>query len=233
MRMKIKVCGMRDANNVSEVERLGVDMIGFIFCKQSKRYVSMVPSMSGTVPNYVSTMQMQGSRLDGMASRHAAARVGVFVDDMPQNIVTAVYSYNLDYVQLHGDESPVMIDNLRRTLDPDIRPGVKIIKAIGVENADDICRWREYSGHADLLLFDTKGKARGGNGIRFDWSLLNTYDGDVPFILSGGIGPEDATAIKEFSHPAFWGIDLNSRFELQPALKDVGKLEKFISEIRN
>lgn len=231
--MKIKVCGMRDAHNVSEVERLGVDMIGFIFCRQSKRFVSMLPSMSGTVPNYVSSTQMQGSCLSGMADQHSAARVGVFVDDMPQNIVTAVYGYGLDYIQLHGNESPVMIDNLRRTIDPDIRPDIKIIKALSVESAADICRWREYAGHADLLLFDTKGKEKGGNGIHFDWSLLDTYDGDVPFILSGGIGPEDSEAVKSFNHPSFWGIDLNSRFELQPALKDVGKLEKFISELRN
>lgn len=224
---------MRDAHNVSEVERLGVDMIGFIFSKQSKRYVSMLPSMSGTVPNYVSSVQMQGSSLGFSADKQVAARVGVFVDDMPQNIVTAVYGYGLDYIQLHGNESPVMIDNLRRTIDPDIHPGIKIIKALSVDSAADICRWHEYAGHADLLLFDTKGKAKGGNGIRFDWRLLDTYDGDVPFILSGGIGPEDAEAVKSFSHPSFWGIDLNSRFELQPALKDVGKLKKFISEVRN
>ncbi len=231
--MKIKVCGMRDAHNVREVERLGVDMVGFIFSRQSKRYVSMLPSMSGTVPNYVSSAQMQGSCLSGMADQHSAARVGVFVDDMPQNIVTAVYGYGLDYIQLHGNESPVMIDNLRRTIDPDIRPDIKIIKSLSVGSAADICRWREYASHADLLLFDTKGKEKGGNGIQFDWSLLDTYDGDVPFILSGGIGPEDAEAVKSFSHPSFWGIDLNSRFELQPALKDVGKLENFISEVRN
>lgn len=229
--MKIKVCGMRAPANISDVVNLGVDMIGFVFCPQSKRCVRMLPSMAGIIPDYVSAGQMQGID-DANEVWGKVERVGVFVDDMPQNIVTRVYGYRLDYVQLHGSEEPVMIDNLRRTLDPDIMPGIKIIKAISVGEDDDIRKAREYEGHADYILFDTKGKEKGGNGEHFDWSLLENYDCGLPFFLSGGIGPEDADAIRNIGHPRMFGIDLNSRFELQPALKDVEKLKKFISEIR-
>ena len=159
-------------------------------------------------------------------------RVGVFVDDMPQNIVTRVYNYSLDYVQLHGNESPVMIDNLRRTLDPDILPGVKIIKTLSVGKREDVSRWQEYLGHVDMFLFDTQCKTYGGSGEQFDWTVLEAYDGSIPFLLSGGIGPEDAERVRSFKHPLFAGVDLNSRFEVSPAVKDVEKLRSFIQKIR-
>jgi phosphoribosylanthranilate isomerase len=138
----------------------------------------------------------------------------------------------LDYIQLHGNETPTYIDNLKRTLIPDILPDVKIIKAISIREADDVKRWRQYEGHIDLLLFDTKCKTVGGSGEQFDWSVLSTYDGDIPFLLSGGIGPQDAESIKQFKHPMFAGIDVNSKFEDAPAHKDINKLQNFISSIR-
>lgn len=229
--MKIKVCGMREPQNIRDVEALGVDMIGLIFYPQSKRFVEMNPSLAATIPDYAPKQDNQP--VDGVAAeaKHAA-RVGVFVDDMPQNIVTRVSLYGLDYVQLHGDESPVMIDNLRRTLEPDIRKGVRIIKAISVANAADIRQWRQYRDCVDLLLFDTKGEAKGGNGQRFDWQMLQEYDGNVPFLLSGGIGETDAEEIRNITHPMLAGIDLNSCFELSPGLKDVPKLRRFLDALR-
>lgn len=225
--MKIKVCGMREPGNIHAVESLGVDMIGFIFCKNSPRYVSSLPSHAGTIPDYAGDAACTGT--DG--GKHRSERVGVFVDDTPQNIITAVYNYKLDYVQLHGNETPEMIDNLRRTIDPDIRRGIKFIKAISVGAADDVRRGRGYGDTADLLLFDTKGRSAGGNGVQFEWAVLDAYDGDIPFLLSGGIGPEDAQAVLSLKHPKMIGVDLNSRFETAPAVKDFALLSKFIKEI--
>lgn len=216
---------MRDAQNIREVTSLGVDMIGMIFWPKSPRFVPMVRSRAGIIPDKAS------SSLTGIEAKQVK-RVGVFVDAMPQEIITCAYNYHLDYIQLHGSESPVMIDNLRRTLVPDILPEVRIIKALSIREADDVKRWREYEGHADMLLFDTKCKCVGGSGEQFDWSVLETYDGSIPFLLSGGIGPDDAERVKAFRHPMLSGIDLNSRFEIEPALKDVAKLENFIKEIR-
>ena len=223
--MVIKVCGMRDAQNIREVSQLGVDMIGMIFYPKSPRYVEMQSSHAGIIPDY--------AKEDiNIKSSKSPARVGVFVDDMVQNIVTRVVNYHLDYVQLHGNEPREMCENLRLTLDPDIRPGIKIIKAISVSDASDIQKYKEYVGAVDLFLFDTKCKTVGGSGQQFDWQVLEQYDGEVPFLLSGGIGPEDASRLHAFHHPKCIGIDLNSRFEIEPGVKDVEKLKGFLNEIQ-
>ena len=220
---------MREPENIRAVEELGVDMIGFIFVPQSKRYVRMISSNAGILPDYADERQNETSA----AGKKAPLRVGVFVDDMPQNIITRIYNYNLDYVQLHDDESAVMIDNLRRSVDPDIHKGLKIIKAISVASENDVKRWREYEGHADMLLFDTKGDEAGGNGRHFDWELLNAYDGNIPFLLSGGIDIDDALEIRKIKHPMFAGVDINSRFETEPAVKDVEKTRNFIRLLKD
>ena len=223
--MVIKVCGMRDARNIREVSQLGVDMIGMIFYPKSPRYVEMQSSHAGIIPDYV-------KEDINIKSSKTPARVGVFVDDMVQNIVTRVVNYHLDYVQLHGNEPREMCENLRSTLDPDIRPGIKIIKAISVSDASDIQKYKEYVGAVDLFLFDTKCKTVGGSGRQFDWQVLEQYDGEVPFLLSGGIGPDDASRLHAFHHPKCIGIDLNSRFEIEPGVKDVEKLKGFLNEIQ-
>lgn len=230
--MMIKVCGMRERDNIAAVARLDIDMMGFVFWPQSPRYVRMISSAAGIIPDY-SEERLRSSRGEQLpADKRQPKRVGVFVDDMPQNIVTRVYNYRLDFIQLHGDEPRETCENLRSTLHPDIRPGIGIIKAISVASAADIRRWKDYAGAVDMLLFDTKSAAMGGSGNRFDWSLLGEYDGDIPFLLSGGIGPDDAESIRSVAHPMLAGIDLNSRFETQPGLKDVEKLRKFIETIR-
>ena len=277
----IKVCGMRDAQNIREVAALGVNLIGLIFYPKSPRYVQSISSDAGIIPDYNSLTPMplskgEGSKMldkqlkaektEGEArnkqseSAHSKSAqsespfnkvttplafgeghggeafkpsfVGVFVNDMPQNIVTAVYNYHLSYVQLHGDESPVMIDNLRRTLVPDIVPEIKIIKAISVSSAEDLQRCEQYEGHVDLFLFDTKCKGYGGSGQKYDWSVLEAYTGQTPFLLSGGIGPEDADRLRDFHHPQCVGIDLNSKFETAPGMKDVEMLKKFIKSLQ-
>lgn len=236
--MIIKVCGMRDAENIRAVSDLGIDMIGFIFYKESPRYVQMISARAGIIPDYsrerldIARGKVTASENQFSASGKRPKRVGVFVDEMPQTIITRIYNYDLDYVQLHGNESSIMIDNLRSSVDPDIRPGVKIVKALSISGKADIERWHEYEGHADLLLFDTRCKSVGGSGEHFDWSIIEAYDGNIPFILSGGIGPEDAGRIRQLRHPMLAGIDLNSRFETEPGVKDVDKLRDFIEKVR-
>lgn len=222
--MIIKVCGMRDGANIREVAALGVDWIGMIFYPKSPRYVRMIPSGAGIIPDRAA---------EGEASLlEKVKRVGVFVDDMPQNIVTRAYNYHLDLIQLHGHETPTLIRNLRATLDPDIRPGVKLMKVLSVASQADIERWRRYDGHADYLLFDTRCDEKGGSGWQFDWSVLDAYDGSIPFLLSGGIGPDDAERVLAFRHPQCIGIDLNSKFEVEPGVKDVQKLAAFIKKLK-
>ena len=223
--MIIKVCGMRDAENIRQVAALGIDWMGFIFFPKSPRYVSQLSSNAGIIPDYSSLI----GKTDNDVSASKVKRVGVFVDDMPQNIVTRVYNYKLDIVQLHGSENTVMIDNLRRTLDPDIHPNIKIMKELNIKTADDVAKYKDY---VDYFLCDTKTPLKGGSGEQFDWSVLDAYDGKTPFLLSGGIGPDDAERIREFSHPQCIGIDLNSKFETSPAFKDVEKLRKFIEQVR-
>lgn len=211
---------MRDADNIRDISAQGVDMIGLIFYPPSPRYVQQFSSGAGIIPDYAPDMGK------------TPLRVGVFVDDMPQNIVTRVYNYKLDYIQLHGNEPRETLENLRATIDPDIKPKIKIIKAISVSSAEDIKKYKEYVGAADLFLFDTECKTVGGSGEQFDWQVLQAYDGDVPFLLSGGIGPDDVERIKNFHHPKCIGIDLNSKFEIEPALKDVEKLKQFLVKVK-
>ncbi len=222
--MIIKVCGMRDGENIRQVAKLGVDWIGMIFWDKSPRNVTMIPTHAGIIPDRASS--------DFSKDKRSKIKfVGVFVDEMPQNMITRVFNYHLDIIQLHGNESPIMIRNLRATLDPDIRPGIQIAKAISIENIDEISKYKEYEDCVDYFIFDTKCKTVGGSGEKFDWDLLSAYDGTKPFLLSGGIGPEDAERIRNFRHPQFVGIDLNSRFETAPAQKDVARLTHFLSEL--
>ena len=232
--MIIKVCGVCTRENVQELETMDVDWLGLIFWPESPRYVAQVSARGGFYPDY-SSFARSAKELGGMPEEakkeHKTLRVGVFVDGMPQNIVTRVYNFNLDLVQLHGEESPVMIDNLRRTLMPDIRQ-VKIIKTIFVEKPEDLEVCAEYEPVVDYFLFHTKSKAKGGSGERFDWDVIQAYKGNVPFLLSGGIGPDDVEAVRNFSHPMFAGIDVNSCFEIEPGKKDMEKVRKFVEAVK-
>ena len=150
-------------------------------------------------------------------------RVGVFVDATLEDIRQHIHNYQLDIVQLHGHESP----EFAKALKPAI-----IIKAFNIATAEDLKQTRPYEGIADYFLFDTKAQLPGGSGEQFDWSVLSQYEGTTPFLLSGGIGPDDAERIKAFNHERCIGIDLNSRFELAPALKDVHQLKEFLKKVK-
>jgi phosphoribosylanthranilate isomerase len=149
-------------------------------------------------------------------------RVGVFVDEDNEKVKHIADEYALDIIQLHGSESPEYAKTLLRW---------KLIKAFNIATKEDLEATKPYEGTVDYFLFDTKGKSVGGNGEKFDWSVLEAYQGDTPFLLSGGIGPDDAERIKHFHHPLCMGIDLNSKFEVAPALKDIQKLKKFIEQL--
>ena len=227
--MIVKVCGMRDGENIRQVAALGVDWIGMVFWDKSPRNVTMIPTHAGIIPDR--------ANLESHNSNLKLKRVGVFVDEMPQNIITRVVNFKLDLIQLHGHETPTVIRNLRRTLDPDICPGIKFIKAISVSRREDIDTYKDYADCVDYFLFDTKSPVVGGSGQQFDWSLLEAYDGNVPFLLSGGIGPDDAAALRAILSAGnsvaakCIGIDLNSRFETEPGMKDVAALHRFLSEL--
>ena len=193
----IKVCGMRETDNIRDVEALGIDMMGFIFWPKSSRFASQRPDY---LPKNVK-------------------RVGVFVDEDPEQVKRLADDYDLDYIQLHGQESPSYIFQLG---------GLHIIKVFNISTAEDLLQAQPYEGIVDYFLFDAKGKSVGGNGEKFNWDVLSAYNGSTPFLLSGGIGPDDATNVKAFHHPKCIGIDLNSRFELSPGLKDVAKLKEFM-----
>ncbi len=198
--MIVKVCGMRDAENIREVEALGIDLMGFIFWSKSSRYVS-------EKPDYLPTK---------------CKRVGVFVDEDIEVVKKIAQDYALDYIQLHGNETPDYCALLK---------GHKLIKAFNIATAEDFVKTKPYEGIVDYFLFDTKGKSVGGNGEKFDWSVLDDYHGTTPFILSGGIGPDDTARIRSFHHPQLAGIDLNSKFEDAPALKNIQKLKTFLEQL--
>ncbi len=223
--MIIKVCGMREPQNIRDVAEAGADWIGFIFCTDSPRYVEQISFGAGFMPDFAPWKIVEASK--------DRKKVGVFVDDMPQSIITRIVNFRLDIVQLHGSESPVMIDNLRNSVVPDLASSIQIVKAINIGCIDDLKNAKQYEGHADYLLFDTKTDVPGGSGRKFDWNILNHYDGNLPFLIGGGIGPDDAEAITTIRHPRFMGVDINSAFETEPGLKDINKVKHFIEVLRH
>ena len=214
---------MRDARNIHEVSQLGIDWIGLDFIPNSERYVSQIASCAGIIPDYSSLSDLSSDKLS--QQKEGPVLCGVFADDMPQNIVTRVVNFDLDVVQLNGDESCVMIDNLRRTLDPDIHAGIKIMKRLVITIREDIEKYKEYAEGVDYFLFDVQDNLK-------DWGILEAYDGKVPFIVSGNIGAEDIEKIKGLPHPLFYGISVNEKFESAPAVKDVALLKDFLEKIK-
>lgn len=226
---------MCEPENIRAVENLGVDMIGLVFRKGDERYVGMVSSKAGIIPDYAKKEIGDNEEVNDNCKK--VCRVGVFADDMPQNIVTRIYNYNLDCVQLDGKENVVMIDNLRRTVDPDIHPGLKIIKKIDVMTAEDLKQSHEFEGHADMLLFAISktaeyldGETNSSENCSIS-KLFDAYVGDTPFLVGGDISVEDIDDIKEINNPMFAGVDLNSMFEIKPGYKDVEKIKTFISQL--
>lgn len=201
--MKIKVCGMRHADNISAVASMDIDLMGFIFFAKSPRYVS---SALPSTPSHI-------------------GRVGVFVDAPMERIINIADLNSLTHIQLHGTESPEVCAALKDR-------GYTVIKAFQIENPDSFARCSEYNNWADMLLFDTASAGFGGSGKSFDWSWLSAYEGELPYILSGGISLDTADDISHIRDSRLWGVDLNSRFEQAPALKDTDLLNEFITKLK-
>lgn len=203
----IKVCGMADADNIACVARLTPMMMGFIFYEKSPRYAGRLPEEAvKSLPDFVNP-------------------VGVFVDEETEAVIDTCKRYGIGIVQLHGHESPEQCRELKEA-------GFTVMKAFGISGETD---WQEiapYEGVADLFVFDTATPSKGGSGRKFDWSLLDSYPLATPYLLSGGIGPDDKDAVIGAMRPKMAGVDLNSRFETSPGVKDIKKLTHFILSLR-
>jgi phosphoribosylanthranilate isomerase len=208
--MKIKVCGMKYPANIAEVAALRPDLLGFIFYAPSKRFVG-----EDFDENFLNVTLAPSTK-----------RVGVFVNHPETYIEEKARQYSLDILQLHGDEEMAFCASLKQK-------GYTLIKAFQVDSSFDFAVTKPYKEVADYFLFDTKSDAYGGTGKKFDWSILSTYDNEVPVVLSGGIEPDSVEEIKKLSSLNIFALDINSRFETEPGLKDPLKIEKFIAAIRN
>lgn len=205
----IKVCGMTDYLNIRALNQLPVDMIGFIFVAESPRYIS--PEMYDVISSLQTTMQ----------------KCGVFVNESAQTISEIALRCRLDCIQLHGDEPPELCHQIKKL-------GYQIVKVFSISTAEDFNKCSFYMDVCDLFLFDTKCIQHGGSGLKFNWELLNSYTLNKPFILSGGIGPDDAESLHGlFKKPGFYGIDLNSQFEIRPGIKNIETLKSFIETLKN
>lgn len=207
--MKIKVCGMKHPQNIEALGNLPVNFMGLIFYPKSARYAG----------------NQDADELNILLPDHIR-KVGVFVNPELDELIEIAVEYQLHYVQFHGNESVEFVRKAKQALKP-----IKTIKAFNVACAADFEATEAYSGEVDYFLFDTKTDQHGGSGLKFDWEILNAYQGETPFFLSGGISPEDVETIKTLKHPKLFAVDINSKFELEPGLKDISKIENFTKEI--
>ena len=194
---------MKETENIKEISALNPDYLGFIFWEKSKRNMTL-----GTTPELPETTK----------------KVGVFVDASIQEIAAKIDQYQLDIIQLHGNESVIFCKNVKKL-------GVEVIKVFSMDSNFNFYVVKEYVLAVDYFLFDTKGKLPGGNGITFDWNVLENYHFNVPYFLSGGIGTTEIDGLKEFLKSSAankcYAIDVNSRFEKKPGIKNKIKLQKF------
>jgi len=201
--MKLKICGMKYPENILEVGALLPDYMGFIFWEKSARY------FNGEIPELIATVK----------------KVGVFVNQSQEEILAKVSKYNLQAVQLHGNESVEFLSELKKELPKK----VQIIKAFSADNDFDFETIKPFEAVSDFFLFDTKGKLPGGNGTTFDWTILKKYNSKKPFFLSGGIGINELKAIEEISKTnlPIYAVDINSKFEIEPGLKNRNLFSNF------
>lgn len=198
---------MKFPDNIEAIASLKPDFMGFIFYPKSPRFAEPLDVLA--LKKLPSTIK----------------KIGVFVNENLENILTIAFTYKLDGVQLHGTELVAMCKELKSA-------GYIVIKAFPIAEAYNFKVTKDYEGACDYFLFDTKTDAYGGSGVKFNWTMLDEYVGETPFLLSGGIASDDAEAILKVEYPKFAGVDLNSKFELKPGLKDQLKLKTFINELK-
>jgi phosphoribosylanthranilate isomerase len=203
--MKLKVCGMREEDNLLQLIALQPNFIGLIFHENSSRNV--IESLHVKLPEDITL-------------------TGVFVDESEAFILKKVEHYNLKGIQLHGNESPAFCQQIQNK-------GLVVLKAFNIHDDFDFSVIAPYHGCCTYFLWDAFGKNAGGNGIAFNWELLAHYKGTTPFLLSGGIDATMAESLKKIKHPMFKGIDINSKFELKPAVKDIEKIKLFKTQLKS
>ena len=207
--LKIKVCGMRDIKNILSLAELKPDLMGFVFYPASPRFAGET-----------SWQDLFSSFPTGIV------KTGVFVNASLDNIKAMILRFGLNAVQLHGDESPEICKKLRSL-------GVKVIKAFRIDENTDFSKMKDYVSCSNWFLFDKATELHGGSGESFNWKLLEKYNLLHPFFLSGGIDLEDAVQILSINHPSLDGVDINSKFEIEPGVKDIEKVRKFMEKIRS
>jgi len=204
----IKVCGMREPENIEQIAALPIDLMGGIFYHKSARFL--------------------GDRTDSATAfrnlPNSVKSVGVFVNSEFSYLKEMQEMFALDYLQLHGNETPEQCREASK-----ITP---VIKAFGLHDTFDFSQLTPYSEVVDLFIFDTSTKGYGGSGKKFNWEILNQYNGTTPFLLSGGLSQDDSESVNAISHPQLVGVDLNSGFEISPALKSASDLALFIPKLR-
>jgi phosphoribosylanthranilate isomerase len=196
---------MGDTARMHQLATLPIDMLGFIFYSKSPRYVigKIEPDEIAKLPANIQ-------------------KVGVFVNATKEEISDIASTYHLNTLQLHGKETAKLCHELKAK-------GFNILKAFNLNKENN---YEAYTPYCDYFLFDTPSAQHGGTGQKFDWALLENYTGTIPFLLSGGIGPDDADVIKNIDHPQFAGIDINSKFEIEPGVKNVPKTTGFITALK-
>ena len=229
--MKLKVCGMKFTENIQQVAELQPDYLGFIFYEKSKR------NFEGIIPEFSNSIK----------------KTGVFVNEYVEILISLVEEYRLDAIQLHGDESVEYIQELKRQFESSrelkveenktikkqknkhyiSKNEVEIIKVFGIKDEFNFDVLKPYLEVVDFFLFDTKGKERGGNGTKFDWSVLEKYPFDKPFFLSGGIGLNDVEEVQKImkSDLSIYALDVNSKFESKPGVKKIEALKEFKNNV--
>jgi len=207
--LKIKVCGMREKNNISQLCALNPDYLGFIFYPKSKRFAGykINEEILNIIPKNIK-------------------KTGVFVDEEPEKLKKIIRVNQLDVAQLHGNETPEYCEKTKKL-------NIGIIKTFSVGNDFDFKKINDYKDFCDYFLFDTQTTGFGGSGKKFNWEILKKYDNVKTVFLSGGISPEDTDNIKKLNWLHIHALDINSKFEIQPGLKDINKVKQFIKAMRD
>ncbi len=197
---------MKYEENIKALSSIEPNFIGFIFYKKSKRYAKNL-----TIEKMENAQQKK------------IIRVGVFVNESLETIISIGKQYELELIQLHGDELPNYCNQVQKHF--------KVSKAFGVDEYFNFDKTQPYEPYCDYFLFDTKTNNYGGSGKKFDWSVLNNYAGQIPFFVAGGITPQDVVHLKAIQHPQFFGVDINSGFEIEPGLKNIEKIKTFKQQL--
>lgn len=207
--IKIKICGLKDTNNIGLVSKANPDYMGFIFYPKSPRFVGekFAKSALESIPESI-------------------IKTAVFVNESEENVMNIVNNYGFEAIQLHGNESPKMCKQLKEKK-------VIVIKAFAIDEVFDFNSLIPYITHCDYFLFDTKTPAFGGSGKTFDWTLLSQYQLKTPFFLSGGLGVENLEEILKLKHEKLYGLDFNSKLEDTPGIKNLQMINTVLGAIRN